>query len=302
MTQHIGKVIQKDFVPDDKRYETYQGFVSSTDNSQERRPNRHGENNTYTCNSTYHRFEHPRRQDGKVDERYEANRDRNQDGGPDMRVVHNKTKEAQEQHLKENGLDDMRSKEHREQLVDETGHRLNVGETRDMRCKENTTDAPTNTSSDGNNGQTTADTDMRLKENREDMVDNEGHHLDVDGTRDMRCQENKTDAPTNTSSDGNNDQTTENTDMRLKENREDMVDNEGHHLDVDGSPDMRCNENTTDAPTNTSSNGNDGQTTEDTDMRLKENREDMVDNEGHHLDVDGSPDMRCKENQEGIEI
>ncbi len=243
MTQYIGKIIKKGFVPDDKRYEIYQRFVSSTENSQERRPNRHGKNDTYTCNSTYHRFEHPRTQDGKVDERYEANRDRNKDGGPDMRVVDNKTKEAQEQHLNEDGSDDMRSKEHREQLVDETGHHLNLDGTRDMRCNENTTDAPTNTSSDGNNGQTTENTDMRQKENREDMVDNEGHHLNVDGSADMRRHENKTDVPSNISLGGNNVQTTENIDMRQKENREDMIDKEGHHLNVDASPDMRCREN-----------------------------------------------------------
>jgi hypothetical protein len=191
MTQHIGKIIDKNFVPDDKHWETYQRCVTSTENSQERRPDRHGENATYTCNSTYHQFHHPQKSNGTIDERFEANRDRNKDGGPDMRMLHNKSNQAQEQHLNDDGSEDMRSKEHREELVDETGHHLNVNGTLDMRCKENTTDTPTNISSDDSNGQTTDNIDMRQKENREDLVDNEGHHLKVNGSPDMRCKENQ---------------------------------------------------------------------------------------------------------------
>ncbi|CAF2957544.1 unnamed protein product [Rotaria sp. Silwood2] len=191
VSQHIGRIIDKNFAPDDKRWEAYKSHVTSTEYPKERRPNPYGENDRYTCNSTYHQFNYPRKQDGTVDERYEANRDRNKDGVPDMRMVHNKSKQAQIQHLNEDRSEDMRSKEHREELVDETGHRLNVDESLDMRCKENKVDTPTNTSSDSNNGQTIEISDMRKKENRPDMVDDEGHHLNVDGSSDMRFKENQ---------------------------------------------------------------------------------------------------------------
>ena len=139
VTQHIGRMIDKDFVPNDNRWEAYQRYVSSTVREQERRPNRHGQNNTYTCKSTYHRFEHPRKADGTIDERFAANRDRNKDGEADMRVAHNKSTQAQEEQLNEDGSPDMRAKEHRGDLVDESGHRLNEDGTRDMRYQENQT-------------------------------------------------------------------------------------------------------------------------------------------------------------------
>jgi hypothetical protein len=191
MAQHIGKIIDKNFVPDEKRWETYKNYVDSNGIAQERRPDPHGKDGTYTRDSNYHRFNYPRKEDGTIDERFEANRDRNKDGGPDMRMLHNKTQQAQEQHLNEDESEDMRSKEHRKQLVDETGHRLNVDETPDMRCKENTTDAPTTTATDGNTTQTTENMDMRQKENRTDMIGNDGHHLNIDGSPDMRCKENQ---------------------------------------------------------------------------------------------------------------
>ncbi|CAF3888578.1 unnamed protein product [Rotaria sp. Silwood1] len=243
VTQHIGKIINKDFVPDDKRWDTYRSNVSSTEKSKEMRANPHGENQKYTCTSTYHQFNYPRKQDGTIDERYEANRDRNKDGGPDMRMVHNKSKETQKQHLNVDGSEDMRSKEHREDLIDETGHHLNVDRSRDMRCKENQTETSTNISSVSNNDQTNENIDMRQKENREDLVDNTGHHLNVDRSPDMRCNENKTDVPSNMSANNNDSQSTKNVDMRQKENRQDMVDDEGDHLNVDGSLDMRFKEN-----------------------------------------------------------
>jgi hypothetical protein len=188
---HIGKLIDKNFVPNDKNWETYKPFVKSTEFPKERKPDPYGKNGTYTCNSTYHQFNHPRKEDGTIDERYKANQDRNKDGDPDMRMAHNKSQQAQEQHLNKDGSEDMRSKEHREGLVDETGHRLNADKTLDKRCNENKVDAPSNPPSDVINGETTENTDMRQAENRENMVDNEGHRLNVDGSLDKRCTENQ---------------------------------------------------------------------------------------------------------------
>lgn len=191
VAKHIGKTIDQNFVPDDRRWETYKSHVSTTEKSKEMRANPYGENQKYASNSTYHHFNFPRKQDGTVDERYEANQDRNRDGGPDMRMVHNKTKQAREQHLNVDGTDDMRSSEHRTELTDSTDHRLNVDGSRDMRCKENQTDTSTNISPVHSNDQADENIDMRQKENRESLVDNEGHHLNVDGSLDKRFKENQ---------------------------------------------------------------------------------------------------------------
>ena len=54
-----------------------------------------------------------------------------------MRIPHNRTQRAQREHLNEDGSEDMRSTEHRESLVDDSGHRLNTDGKPDMRCAEN---------------------------------------------------------------------------------------------------------------------------------------------------------------------
>ncbi|CAF0901740.1 unnamed protein product [Adineta steineri] len=198
VTQLIGQTIDSNFVPDDNKWKTYEPHVSTSVNTKERRLNRHGENPHYTCDSTYHRFVHPRKQDGTIDERYEANQDRNKDGGPDMRVAHNKTQQAQEQHLNEDGTEDMRNQEHREQLVDTTGHHLNADGSLDMRFNENKAEMSPNSSTGVINEQTTENSDMRLKENRENQVDTEGHHLNIDGSPDARCKENQEEVDSST--------------------------------------------------------------------------------------------------------
>ncbi|UJR19713.1 hypothetical protein I4U23_022847 [Adineta vaga] len=244
VTQSIGKLIDQNFVPDDKRWETYKPHVTSTKNPRERRQNPYGENSKYMCDSNYHHFNYPRKQDGTVDERYAANQDRNKYGDPDMRMVHtNKSRQTQEQHLNEDGSEDMRAKEHRERLVNETGHRLNVDGTLDKRCEENKIEAPINTSLGNDNNQTNGNIDMRLKDNREDLVDNQGHHLNIDASPDMRCVENKVITAPNISSNDSGDELLDNADMRLTENRENLVNDEDQHLNTDGSLDMRCKEN-----------------------------------------------------------
>ena len=137
VAQYFGKMIDPKFVPDDNRFNTNKSHVRRDERSAEQRPNPHGAHPTYTVNGTYHRFEHPRKQDGTIDERYTANRDRNQNGDPDMRIPHNRTQRAQREHLNEDGSENMRSMEHRESLVDDSGHRLNTDGTPDMRCAEN---------------------------------------------------------------------------------------------------------------------------------------------------------------------
>ena len=137
VTQYFGKMIDPNFVPDDNRWRTYADHVRSNERLAQHRSNPHGDRPTYTTDGMLYRFEHPRKQDDTIDKRYAANRDRNLNGDPDMRMAHNKTQRAQHEHLNENGSEDMRTAEHRERLVDELGHRLNTNGTLDMRCSEN---------------------------------------------------------------------------------------------------------------------------------------------------------------------
>ncbi|CAF1395999.1 unnamed protein product [Adineta ricciae] len=194
VSQYIGKIVDPNFVLDDQRWKTYESHVNITEHQKERRLNRHGDSSHYTSDSIYYRFNYPKKQDGTIDERYAANQDRNRDGGPDMRMIHNKTQQAQEQHLNQDGSNDMRNKEHREQLIDVTGHHTNTDGSLDMRFKENKEESSPTSPSIVNNEQNTDNADMRLKVNRANVVDSEGHRQNIDGSPDMRCKENQEDA------------------------------------------------------------------------------------------------------------
>ncbi|CAF1689463.1 unnamed protein product, partial [Adineta ricciae] len=155
VSQYIGKIVDPNFVLDDQRWKTYESHVNITEHQKERRLNRHGDSSHYTSDSIYYRFNYPKKQDGTIDERYAANQDRNRDGGPDMRMIHNKTQQAQEQHLNQDGSNDMRNKEHREQLIDVTGHHTNTDGSLDMRFKENKEESSPTSPSIVNNEQNT---------------------------------------------------------------------------------------------------------------------------------------------------
>ncbi|CAF1084908.1 unnamed protein product [Adineta ricciae] len=88
----------------------------------------------------------------------------------------------------------MRNKEHREQLIDVTGHHTNTDGSLDMRFKENKEESSPTSPSIVNNEQNTDNADMRLKVNRANVVDSEGHRQNIDGSPDMRCKENQEDA------------------------------------------------------------------------------------------------------------